>query len=132
VYAERIEDLRNQYLWPRHNVEEVKELTRRELLKYNPDTTRLMTKQQLQKALLPFFAKYPKLFSWNYLHELHIKSHADAAKRLEKDRKREVRQAYGLTPKPSAMKPLPSALLKNGIRVYTRAVFTTPPPAPAS
>ena len=100
VYAERIEDLRNQYLWPRHNAEEVKELTRRELLKYNPDTTRLMTKQQLQKALLPFFAKYPKLFSWNYLHELHTKSHADAAKRLEKDRKREVHQAYGLTPKP--------------------------------
>ena len=100
---ERIEDLRNNYLWPRHNPEEVKELTRRELLKYNPDTTRsMMTKEQLQKAFLPFFAKHPKLFSWEYLHQIHEQSWADHAKRLEKERVRQEKIAYGLikAPKP--------------------------------
>ena len=104
AHEAELEKLRSNYLWPRYNDEEVKELTRRELLKYNPDTTRrMMTKEQLQKAFLPFFAKHPKLFSWNYLHKLHEQSWADYHKKLEKERVRQEKIAYGLikAPKPA-------------------------------
>ena len=53
----------------------VKELTRKELLNYTPDTMKKpKTKIELIKALLPFFMKYPKLFTWDELYQIHYNS----------------------------------------------------------
>ena len=52
----------------------IREQTNSELLKYTYD---IMTKPyeifELQRAILPFFANKPKLFTWEELHEIHLR-----------------------------------------------------------
>ena len=79
VTAPKFEKLRRLYLrlissnFSQNYEDSIRELTLKELLKYDKDSMKKpFSKFQLQKALLPFLLKVPKLFSWEELYQKHL------------------------------------------------------------
>ena len=98
--APKFEKMRRLYLrlissnFSQNYEDSIRELTLRELLKYDKDSMKKpFQKFQLQKALLPFFMKHPKLFTWEELYQKHISIYNDCTHSVRK-----------LTPKPKPAK----------------------------